>query len=119
VIAGLAYTAGCGEDEFSASCTGNLIVFDSQNLAFWDPVHGRDFAFVRDLLKGYMRNVHRAVSDDFVNWTEPVPLKYSDKVDGRRYTYGILPYERTPHILIAFPTEYTDRFAVAQVHPND
>jgi hypothetical protein len=25
--------------------------------------------------------------------------------------------ERAPHILIAFPTEYTDRFAVAQVHP--
>ena len=60
---------------------------------------------------------HMAVSDDFVNWTEPVPLKYSDKVDREMYTNGVLPYERAPHILIAFPTEYTDRFAVAQVHP--
>ena len=91
--------------------------FDSQNLAFWDPVRGRYVAFVRDLLKGYMRNVHMAVSDDFVSWTEPVPLKYSDNVDREMYTNGVLPYERAPHILIAFPTEYTDRFAVARVHP--
>ena len=91
--------------------------FDSQNLAFWDPIHGRYVAFVRDLLKGSIRNVHMAVSEDFVHWTEPVPLKYSDKVDRQMYTNGVLPYERAPHLLIAFPTEYTDRFAVAQVHP--
>ena len=91
--------------------------FDSQNLAFWDPVRGRYVAFVRDLLKRFMRNVHVAVSDDFVNWTEPVPLSYSDKVDRELYTNGILPYERAPHLLLGFPTEYTDLFAVAQVHP--
>ena len=85
---------------------------------FSDPVRGRYVAFVRDLVKGYMRNVHLAVSDDFVNWTEPVPLKYLDKVVREMYTNGVLPYERAPHILIAFPTEYTDRFAVAQVHPT-
>ena len=91
--------------------------FDSQNVAFWDAKHGRYVAFVRDLLKSYIRNVHIAVSDDFKNWTEPVPLKYSDKVDRQMYTNGVLPYKRAPHLLIGFPTEYTDLFAVAQVHP--
>ena len=91
--------------------------FDSQNVAFWDPVRRRYVAFVRDLLKGSIRNVHMAVSDDFVNWTEPVPLQYSDKVDREMYTNGVFPYQRSPHLLLAFPTEMTNRFAVAQVHP--
>jgi hypothetical protein len=91
--------------------------FDSQNLAFWDPVRGRYVAFVRDLIRGAIRNVHVSVSDDFVQWTEPVPLNYSDKIDRQMYTNGILPYERAPHLFVAFPTEFINLFAAAQVHP--
>jgi len=91
--------------------------FDSQNLAFWDTVRGRYVAFVRDLLHGRIRDVRRSVSDDFVHWTSPVPLKYSDATDREMYTNAVIPYERAAHILIGFPTELTNLFAMAQVHP--
>jgi hypothetical protein len=91
--------------------------FDSQNVAFWDAVRGRYVAFVRDLLKGSIRDVRMAVSDDFVNWTDPVPLKYPGDTDREMYTNAVIPYERAPHILIGFPTELTDLFSVEQVHP--
>jgi hypothetical protein len=58
-----------------------------------------------------------SVSDDFVNWTEPVPVQYPGDIDREMYTNAIMPYERAPHILIAFPTELTDTFSADQVHP--
>jgi len=33
------------------------------------------------------------------------------------YTNGVLPFGRTPHLLLNFPTEDTDVFVVAEVHP--
>ena len=107
--------------------------FDTQNLAFWDAVRGRYVAFVRHLKwgpaesadlrpeevrPGGIRDVHMSVSNDFVNWTEPVPLKYPGDTDREMYTNAIIPYERAPHILIGFPTELTNMFSVDQVHPD-
>ena len=91
--------------------------FDSQNLAIWDAARGRYVAFVRDLLRERIRDVRMSVSDDFVNWTEPVALTYTDAVDREMYTNAVIPYERAPHLLIGFPTELTNQFAVAQVQP--
>lgn len=66
---------------------------------------------------GGVRDVSVAFSDDFIHWTTPVPLEYPGDTDREMYTNGILPYERAPHILLGFPTELTDSFAVEQVHP--
>jgi hypothetical protein len=102
---------------------------DTQNVSFWDATHNRYVAFVRHLIfedgglhpeeviRGGIRDIHVAFSDDFLNWTEPVPLKYPGDVEREMYTNAIIPYERAPHILIAFPTELTQLFSVDQVHP--
>lgn len=90
--------------------------FDSQNLAFWDAAHGRYVAFVRDLLDG-IRDIRIAVSDDFVHWTEPAMIAFSDQTNREMYTNGVLPYERAPHLLLAFPTEMTTLFSAQQVQP--
>ncbi|MCC7084377.1 MAG: hypothetical protein IT427_05155 [Pirellulales bacterium] len=74
---------------------------DSQNLAFWDASHSRYVAFVRHLKwttddarpeevrPGGIRDVHMAVSDDFIHWTEPAPLKYPGDIDREMYTNAI------------------------------
>jgi len=82
--------------------TGN---FDSQNLAFWDPVAKlyRDF---HRKTRGGKRDIMTATSKDFLNWTEPVFLNYPDAPKEHLYTNAIMPYERAPHILIGFPTRF-------------
>jgi len=105
--------------------------FDTQNLGFWDSAHNRYVAFMRHLKSNSteipqeeviygMRDVHVAFSDDFVNWTEPVSIKFSElsgDIDREMYTNAIIPYERAPHILIGFPTVLHNIFAVDQVYP--
>lgn len=105
---------------------------DTQNLAFWDAAHGRYVAFIRHLKwkdtpgsdlrpeevrPGGIRDIHMAVSEDFVNWTEPVPLKFPGDIEREMYTNAITPYDRAPHILIGFPTELATLFSADQVHP--
>ncbi len=96
--------------------------FDSQNLAFWDPVFQRFVAFCRDtsgpedqgfegtdtedVAVGLIRDVRVAFSDDFIHWTDPVFVRYHDRKRRQLYTNGVLPYERAPHILLGFPTEF-------------
>lgn len=96
--------------------------FDSQNLGFRDEVYNRYVAFVRDtrgvespraagrdteeVAQTLVRDIRMCTSHDFLNWNEPVFISYTgDKVEDL-YTNGILPYERAPHILIAFPTRF-------------
>lgn len=61
-----------------------------------------------DLNKG-IRDVRVIYSEDFVHWTTPVRLEYSDGQDFPMYTNQVIPYERAPHILIGFPTRYCER----------
>jgi hypothetical protein len=78
--------------------------FDSQNLAFWDSHAGlyreyhRAFRGVRDIMTGTSR--------DFLQWSDPVFLEYPEAPKEHLYTNAVQPYERAPHILIAFPTRY-------------
>ena len=77
------------------------------------------------------RDIKTSRSPDFLNWTKPEFLSYSANVDLGRpeseaakanhppgyptsrvselYTNQILPYYRAPHVLLGFPTRYTDR----------
>ncbi len=83
-------------------------VFDSQNIAFWDPIRKQYWAYVRGYDNG-KRDTLVATSQDFLTWTEPEWLQYGDAPNEQLYTNQVLPYPRAPHIFMGFPTRYVER----------
>ena len=93
--------------------------FDSQNLAFWDPLRKEYRAYWRIFTEGVadgttwkpsgIRAIRTATSQDLVNWSEPADLRYVDSPPQQLYTNQIQPYYRAPHIFMGFPMRYTDR----------
>ncbi len=93
--------------------------FDSQNLAFWDPVRKEYRAYWRIFTSGTtdaenwkpggVRAIRTATSPDFVNWSKPIDVAYVDSPAEHLYTNQIKPYYRAPHIFIGFPTRYVER----------
>jgi|GEM_PF-121560 len=81
--------------------------FDTQNVAFFDPVIGKYRAYIRDFHPH--RDIRVSVSDDFLEWTKPEWLAYPGVPDEELYTNQIKPYYRAPHVYIGFPTRYIDR----------
>ncbi|MDG2222859.1 MAG: hypothetical protein P8L85_15880 [Rubripirellula sp.] len=79
--------------------------FDSQNLAFYDQVAGVYRDYHRWFNKG-KRDIMQAQSTDFLTWTKPVPLKYTETAREHLYTNAIRQYERAPQIFLGFPTRY-------------
>lgn len=88
--------------------------FDSQNLAFWNPHTKKYVDFHRTFTNG-IRDIMTCTSDDFVNWTKPVLLKYPGAEHQHLYTNAIRVYERAPHLLVGFPTRYLPKDS--QVEP--
>lgn len=93
--------------------------FDSQNLAFWDGAHGVYRAYWRIFTAGVTdeknwkpeghRAIRTATSKDFVHWENQADLAYDDSPSEHLYTNQVKPYQRAPHLLIGFPTRYTER----------
>jgi hypothetical protein len=93
--------------------------FDSQNLAFWDPVRKEYRAYWRIFTAGVAdgttwkpegnRAIRTATSKDFLSWSAPVDLQYADSPAEQLYTNQIQAYCRAPHIFMGFPMRYTDR----------
>jgi hypothetical protein len=93
--------------------------FDSQNLAFWDGARREYRAYWRYFTSGVTdeknwkpsghRAIRTATSKDFLTWGAPADLAYVDSPSEELYTNQIKPYHRAPHLLIGFPTRYTDR----------
>jgi hypothetical protein len=93
--------------------------FDSQNLAFWDPVRHEYRAYWRIFTAGStdpgnwkpagFRAIRTARSDDFLHWTAQADLGYEDSPPEHLYTNQVKPYARAPHILIGFPARYVER----------
>lgn len=88
--------------------------FDSQNLAFWDPVDRQYVAYSRTFTDG-VRAIQRSVSDDFVHWSDPELLQYPGAPAQHLYTNAIRPCPGAPHIRIGFPTRYLPQ--TQQVEP--
>ena len=84
------------------------VYFDSQNLAFWDAINGVYRLYVR-YWPDDRRDIMTMTSKDFVNWVDPVRLKYPGARPDHLYTNQIKPYYRAPHILIGFPTRFINR----------
>lgn len=79
--------------------------FDSQNLAFYDPISG----FYRDYHRWFnngKRDIMLATSKDFLSWTKPQGLVYDQERSEHLYTNAIRRYRRAPHLFIGFPTRY-------------
>jgi hypothetical protein len=104
-------------------------VFDSQNVPFWSPSEGCYVLYYRRAVDG-IRAIARSTSPDFVNWTEPEQMIYSDTESGRPsqhlYTNQTQPYFRAPHRYIATAARFMpgrqvvndEQAAVIGVHPK-
>jgi len=79
--------------------------FDSQNLAFRDPVRKEYRCYFRDFHSG-VRDIKTSTSKDFIHWTKPVWLEYPGAPKEHLYTNQIQPYYWAPHIFIGMPTRY-------------
>ncbi len=88
--------------------TVKSIYFDSQNLAFWDSTGGVYRLYFRSW-PDERRDIMMMTSRDFINWVDPVRLKYPGARPDHLYTNQIKPYYRAPHILIGFPTRFINR----------
>lgn len=93
--------------------------FDSQNLAFYDPVRGEYRAYWRIFTAGVadgttwkpagVRAIRTATSKDFLTWGPHADLTYVDSPPEQLYTNQVKPYPRAPHLFIGFPTRYVER----------
>lgn len=83
--------------------------FDSQNVAFWSPGEACYVAYFRTWtggeFRGY-RTISRATSTDFLDWSEPVPMRFGDTPPEHLYTNQTHPYFRAPHIYVALPMRF-------------
>jgi len=82
--------------------------FDSENVAFWDPLGGTYREYHRGFRDG-VRDIMTASSKDILHFPKPKWLKYPGAPVQHLYTNAIQPYFRAPHILLGFPMRYTDR----------
>lgn len=82
--------------------------FDTQNIAFWDSEHKTYRVYLRDFHNG-IRDIRTSTSSDFEQWTDPVMLQFPGASDEPLYTNQVIPYYRAPHLLLGFPTRYTER----------
>lgn len=93
--------------------------FDSQNLAFWDPVRKEYRAYWRYFTAGVAddkewkpagkRDIRTATSKDMLTWSEGQNLVYENSPSEHLYTNQVAPYHRAPHLLLGFPTRYIER----------
>jgi hypothetical protein len=84
-------------------------VFDSQNIAFWSASEGKYVAYYRKSPAG-RRAIARATSDDFLHWSKPEMMVYSDTGTAvpshHLYTNQTSPYCRAPHLYVAIAARF-------------
>jgi hypothetical protein len=82
--------------------------FDSQNLAFWDPLRKEYRLYHRGFNKG-VRDIFTCTAPDFESFPEPKWVTYAESPTMALYTNQIQPYYRAPHIFMGFPMRYNER----------
>jgi len=104
-------------------------VFDSQNVAFWSEHENCYVLYYRRSPNG-IRAIARTTSDDFLSWSAPVQMRYSDTGSERPsqhlYTSQTHPYFRAPHIYVATAARFLpgrrvlsdEEAAAIGVHPR-
>jgi len=90
-------------------------IFDSQNISFWSIKEQKYILYYR-IFSGQgasgTRLVNRAVSDDFLNWTDEGTIQFPEgegpEALAQFYVNQIKPYERAPQLYLGFPARYVD-----------
>ena len=94
--------------------------FDSMNIPFYDESIGKYRLYMRDYhpldeanrieyeKETHVRDIRLCLSDDFISWTEPELLVYSDPLEMQFYTNNVMKYYRAD-VYIGMPTRYIDR----------
>lgn len=86
--------------------------FDGQNVMFWSEAEQLYVLFQRHAAGGELRDngirsIARSTSRDFLHWSDPVPMTYSDTgtttPSQHLYVNQTQPYFRAPHIYISLP----------------
>lgn len=83
--------------------------FDSQNVSFWSEIEKKYVAYFRIWTKqGYSgyRSIGRATSDDFIHWSETIPMTFGDTPMQHLYTNQTHPYFRAPQIYVAIAARF-------------
>lgn len=96
---------GANRLNLSDSGRGGNSGFDSQNVAFWDENIGKYACYYRSNYGGF-RRIFRAVSENFMEWSDFRELEYNDGLNYQYYTNCIRPYARAPHIYIGTPARF-------------
>ncbi len=106
---GIHWTPMAGAPVFSGGA------FDSQNVSFWSAAEGQYVLYYRTFSRGNFegtRLVNRAVSKDFLHWTDEGPIAFPEgggpQPLAQFYVNQIKPYPRAPHLYIGFPARYVD-----------
>lgn len=79
--------------------------FDSQNLAFWDPVR-REYREYHRTFENRIRDIQTATTQNFLEWPDPAFLNYPGAPTQHLYTNAVQPYFRAPHLFVGFPTRF-------------
>ncbi len=89
--------------------------FDSQNISFWSVREQQYVLYYRTFSDGGYKGtrlVNRAVSKDYLHWTDEGTIKFPDgegpNPKAQFYVSQLKPYERAPHLYIGFPARYVD-----------
>lgn len=102
--------------------------FDSLNTAFFDELQKEYVCYFRDnhclgkddneVYKYYLENCYKDIriskSKDFIQWTKPEWLNYSDEPYEHLESHSIVPYFRAPHIYLGFPLRYVPKKTIVR-----
>jgi hypothetical protein len=104
-------------------------VFDSQNVPFWSDLEKCYVLYYRRAA-AKQRAIARVTSPDFVSWSEPTQMRYSDTGTGvpshQLYTNQTQPYFRAPQIYVSTAARFMqnrqvitpEQAAEINVHPK-
>ncbi|MBO4407253.1 MAG: hypothetical protein J5849_06080 [Clostridia bacterium] len=94
--------------------------YDSQNTVHWNPHAGKYYCYFREFhekpetpgsrfRETSVRGILVSESEDFLHWSEPVPLDFGGSEDVPLYTNCVSAYPYDTRYYIGFPTRYVER----------
>ncbi len=94
--------------------------FDTLNSLHWNPHTNKYYCYIREYhynaddpastkKEYHVRSIRVMESEDFVNWSEPTPVRFFGGEDYPLYTNCVMAYPYDTRYYIGFPTRYVER----------